>query len=73
MELTPGWKTSEFRATLFALLAGALVLFSVVTADEAQTLFDAVETLIKAVVGLVVAVAPLVEYIKSRTALKLGE
>lgn len=65
-----GYKTTEFWLTLLAQLLGVAVLFGVINAEQVKTLNDAIAVAVQAVVGLWVAVAPLVEYIKSRAAVK---
>lgn len=70
MEQKPGVKTTEFWIAVLAQLIPLLVMFGVLTADEGSVLADAVSRAVAAVVALIAAVWPIVEYIKSRTAVK---
>lgn len=67
----PGYRTTEFYATLAALLVAALVAFGVVAQDDAPGLEAALADAIAAIVSLAVAARVVVEYIRNRTALKL--
>lgn len=69
-DLRPGWRSSEFWATLAGLLVSALVMFGVVKPHEHQEVAETVTQCVAAAVALVTAAAPLVTYIKSRTHLK---
>jgi len=61
-----GIKTSEFWLTLLSLIGGVLVGSGVLTEDESLTLQEAV-------VALALAVAPIWQYIRSRTAIKVAD
>ena len=71
--MKPGYKTTEFWLTVIAQILAVAVLFGVVTAEQVDTLNGAIESAVKAFIGLWLAVAPLVEYIRSRAALKVTE
>lgn len=67
----PGYRTTEFYATLAALLVAALVAFGLVAKEDAGTITTALADAIAAIVSLAVAARVVVEYIRNRTALKL--
>lgn len=67
--MKPGYKTSEFAATIGAV-AAILVLAGVLTPTEGETLNSAVLQVAEGI-GAIIGIALVVrEYIKSRTAVK---
>lgn len=69
----PGYRTTEFYATLAALLVAALVAFGLVAKEDAGTITAALTDAITALVSLAVAARVVVEYIRNRTAVKLHD
>jgi hypothetical protein len=67
----PGYRTTEFYATLAALLVAALVAFGIVTQDDAASLEAAIADGIAAIAAFAVAARVVMEYIRNRTTVKL--
>lgn len=70
MEIKEGRKTSELWLAVFLQLVALPPLFGVITAEEAETIADAVKTIVMAVMALITSVTPVIAYIKARTELK---
>jgi ribosomal protein S11 len=68
----PGYRTTEFYATLAALLVAALVAFGIVSQEDAPGLETAITDALAAIISLAVAARVVVEYIRNRTAVKLN-
>lgn len=68
-----GVKTTEFYLTVASYLVGGLVLFGVLSNEEATSIVDAITVAVGAVAGLAMALAPLWKYIESRTRVKEAE
>lgn len=69
--MKPGKYTTEFYLTLLSKIFGIVVLFDVITADQANQLFEAIQVVVEAIVGLALVVVPLYHYVKNRTELKM--
>jgi hypothetical protein len=68
--MKPGKNTTEFYLTLLSKILGIVVLFDVISAEQANQLFEAIQLAVEAIIGLALVVIPLIEYIKNRTELK---
>lgn len=68
--MKPGWKTTEFWLTLLAQVLPILVITGLLTAEEIETLNQAIVEVSKAVSALLIALVPLWKYIESRTRVK---
>jgi len=71
-----GYKTTEFWITLISYVVPILVLFGVITPDQAESVTSEGNALVEAIFNLLVALGPIVStalYIWSRTKVKVGE
>ncbi len=68
--MKPGYKTTEFWLAAAAQLIPLLVLFGVLTGEEAATLDNSLGEAVATVGALVVAVSPVWKYIESRANMK---
>ena len=66
--IQPGWKTSEFWISSVATLIGVLASVGVIAPDQVSVL----NTEVGQIVGGIVAVIAIVQYIRSRTAVKVA-
>lgn len=65
-----GVKTSEFWLTLVAQVLPVLTISGVLTAEEVETLNQAIIEAVKVIGALIVALVPIWRYIESRTKVK---
>lgn len=70
MEIKPGYKTTEFWVSVANAILMIGVGFGVITNEQQQSLSDAVAQAIIAGFALVAAIVPIIEYIRSRAAVK---
>ena len=70
MDIKPGWKTSEFLVTVLVAVGSIAVALGFAEQSQVDNIVQAVSSLAAAVAAVVAAVVPVVEYIKSRTAIK---
>ncbi len=68
--MKPGYKTTEFWLTVIAAFGGVFVAFGFVDQSDVDNVIKSIGALVGAAVALFVAVKPIIEYIKSRTAIK---
>ncbi len=68
MEITPGYKTTEFWLTLLTNIGGLLVMTHVISVDASNQLSQTVQ----AVAAAIVNIMTLISYFKARTEVKLG-
>jgi hypothetical protein len=71
--MKPGYKTSEFWIALVAQIIPFMILFGVVTADEAETVNESITQLIAAIFAAAASIAPIVAYIQGRAKVKANE
>lgn len=70
MEIKPGWKTTEWWATVIVQLISALTLFGVINASEGATLEASLKQGLLGVSALLASVWSVVELIKGRVQIK---
>jgi hypothetical protein len=71
--MKPGFKTTEFWLSILAQVLGFAVLLGFVTANDSRTLEESLGKAVAAIFTVLSSAKVVIDYIKSRTALKKGE
>ena len=72
MEVKPGYKTTELLTLILGAVGTILVALGVITEDITDAVINAVVDAVAAIGAVIAVVKMVIEYIKSRTAVKVA-